>query len=160
MFRQSLMKADERGRIAVATALVLLCVPAMSLAWGNNAQRLIINHAVDTLPSDARGFFEANRGSATGVNRESIDFVTLAIGQLMWGAGLTTVLMWKGASTPMDGLKIGATVGLLFFLGFDLTMYATTHLSNLVAALVDALAATALFAVTGAVIALVTAPKR
>ena len=26
------------------------------------------------------GFFEANRGSATGVNRESIDFVVLAIG--------------------------------------------------------------------------------
>jgi hypothetical protein len=106
------------------------------------------------------GFFEANRGSATGVNRESIDFVALAIGQLMWGAGLTTVLMWKGASTAMDGLKIGATVGLLFFLGFDLTMYATTHLSNLIAALVDALAATALFAVTGAVITLVTAPRR
>ena len=106
------------------------------------------------------GFFDANRGSATGVNRESIDFVVLAIGQLMWGAGLTTVLMWKGASTPMDGLKIGATVGLLFFLGFDLTMYATTHLSNLIAALADALAATALFAVTGAVITLVTAPRR
>ena len=30
-------------------------------AWGNNAQRLIINHAVDSLPYDARGFFEANR---------------------------------------------------------------------------------------------------
>ena len=32
------------------------------LAWGRNAHRLIVNKAVDTLPSDVRGFFETNRG--------------------------------------------------------------------------------------------------
>lgn len=30
-------------------------------AWGNNAQRLIVNHAVDTLPYELRPFFENNR---------------------------------------------------------------------------------------------------
>jgi hypothetical protein len=43
---------------------LLLCfaiLPNPLLAWGNNAQRLIVNHAVDTLPPDLRPFFQANR---------------------------------------------------------------------------------------------------
>jgi len=32
-----------------------------AFAWGNNAQRLIVNHAVDTLPYELRPFFENNR---------------------------------------------------------------------------------------------------
>jgi hypothetical protein len=35
--------------------------PGGVFAWGTNAQRLIINHAVDTLPYELRPFFEANR---------------------------------------------------------------------------------------------------
>jgi hypothetical protein len=42
-------------------ALVFLLLPARAFPWGNNAQRLIVNHAVDTLPYDLRPFFEANR---------------------------------------------------------------------------------------------------
>ena len=44
---------------ALVTASVLL--PERALPWGNNAQRLIVNHAVDTLPYELRPFFEANR---------------------------------------------------------------------------------------------------
>jgi len=40
-----------------------LFYPQQSRAWGRNAHRLIINKAVDTLPSDIRSFFEASRGS-------------------------------------------------------------------------------------------------
>jgi len=51
-------------RLYVALALLLLvlvlCLPS-SFAWGENAQRLITNKAVDTLPDDIRSFFEANR---------------------------------------------------------------------------------------------------
>lgn len=51
-------------RLSVALALLLLvlvlCLPS-SFAWGENAQRLITNKAVDTLPDDIRSFFEANR---------------------------------------------------------------------------------------------------
>lgn len=42
-------------------AALFFFTPDAAFAWGNNAQRLIINHAVDTLPPEARGFFEANR---------------------------------------------------------------------------------------------------
>jgi hypothetical protein len=50
-------------RVPVPALLLLACflLPSRSLAWGNNAQRLIVNHAVDTLPYDLRPFFEANR---------------------------------------------------------------------------------------------------
>jgi len=43
----------------LVTASVFL--PGKALPWGNNAQRLIVNHAVDTLPYELRPFFEANR---------------------------------------------------------------------------------------------------
>jgi hypothetical protein len=54
---------DFLRRCAPPLAL-LLCLgllPARTDAWGNNAQRLIVNHAVDTLPFQLRQFFEANR---------------------------------------------------------------------------------------------------
>jgi hypothetical protein len=45
----------------IALSLCLGFLPIPALAWGNNAQRLIVNHAVDTLPYELRPFFEANR---------------------------------------------------------------------------------------------------
>ncbi len=43
-------------------AIALLLWPVYrTLAWGYNAQRLIVNRAVDTLPFDIRPFFDANR---------------------------------------------------------------------------------------------------
>jgi hypothetical protein len=52
--------APRNVRIALFLLATLL-LPAPALPWGNNAQRLIVNHAVDTLPADLRPFFEANR---------------------------------------------------------------------------------------------------
>ena len=43
--------------------MACLSLPQPSWAWGRNAHRLIVNKAVDTLPADIRGFFEASRGS-------------------------------------------------------------------------------------------------
>ena len=41
-------------------ALLALAAPA-ARGWGNNANKLIVNRAVDTLPADLRPFFDANR---------------------------------------------------------------------------------------------------
>ncbi len=98
------------------------------------------------------GFFEANAGSAAGVTREPFNFVALAIGQLAWGAVLTLILGWSRVSSVAEGAKVGALAGVLFFLGIDLTLYATTNISNLMASLVDPILAAVLFAVTGAAI--------
>ena len=61
MLRQSPLEKCRKAAFCVAVTAALLCVPDFGYAWGNNAQRLIINHAVDTLPYDARALFEANR---------------------------------------------------------------------------------------------------
>lgn len=104
-------------------------------------------------------FFAANAGSASGVTREPFNFVALAIGQLAWGAILTLILSWAAVSSVGAGMKVGALAGLLFFLGIDLTLYATTNMQNLMASLVDPILAAVLFAVTSAVIVSVVRSK-
>src|SRR5438445_11464770 len=48
-----------------AAALIAFLLPLQTFAWGANAERLIANRAVETLPSDLRPFFEANRDFIT-----------------------------------------------------------------------------------------------
>ncbi len=53
-------------RPAVAAAplfffVLLLLAPTHAFAWGANAQRLIANRAVDTLPPELQSFFDTNR---------------------------------------------------------------------------------------------------
>ena len=47
--------------LVAALVLALALMPADARAWGNNAQRVIVNHAVDTLPYELRPFFDNNR---------------------------------------------------------------------------------------------------
>jgi hypothetical protein len=51
-----------RGAMFVGLALLL---PLRAGAWGENAERLITNKAVDTLPPDLRPFFDTNRDFIT-----------------------------------------------------------------------------------------------
>ena len=104
-------------------------------------------------------FFAANLGSATGVPREPFDFVSLVLGQMAWAAILTLILGWASVSSLAQGAKVGALIGLLFFLGFDLTLYASTNMQNLTASLVDPLLGAVLFAVAAAAIVSVSPSK-
>src|SRR5215472_4223779 len=56
-------QTPRRRALQSLAMLLAICTvfPDGALAWGNNAQRLIVNHAVDTLPFELRPFFEANR---------------------------------------------------------------------------------------------------
>jgi hypothetical protein len=47
--------------IGLVLLLILQLAVSSSFGWGDNAERLITNKAVDTLPDDIRSFFEANR---------------------------------------------------------------------------------------------------
>jgi hypothetical protein len=60
--------------LAIASILISLFLPLRALAWGANAERLIANGAIDTLPPDLRPFFEANRDF---ILRHSTDPFTL-----------------------------------------------------------------------------------
>jgi hypothetical protein len=55
--RESQMRAPLL--LAVVTMFVLF--PQCARAWGGNGHKLIVNQAIDTLPSEIRYFFEANR---------------------------------------------------------------------------------------------------
>jgi hypothetical protein len=49
------------GAAAVLAAFSALMLPCPALAWGASAERLVATKAIDTLPPDLRGFFDANR---------------------------------------------------------------------------------------------------
>ncbi len=55
-------RVRRRAYAGVApVVLVLLVVSPASFGWGENAERLITNKAVDTLPDEMLGYFGANR---------------------------------------------------------------------------------------------------
>ncbi len=54
----------------IAAALAFFAAPEAAFGWGANAHKLITNKAVDTLPSDARPFFEANRNNLMQLSAE------------------------------------------------------------------------------------------
>lgn len=104
-------------------------------------------------------FFMSNAGSATGVMRDPISFGPLIVGQLAWGAALTLILGWSGASSVAQAAKTSWIIGLLFMIGMDFTMYGTSNINNMTATVVDATVASLLFAIAGAAIAAATGRK-
>lgn len=98
------------------------------------------------------GFFEGQAGTATGVMKETPDWLWLIIGNLVTAAFLATVLGWKGANDVASGAKAGATVGFLVALGYGFIQFATANISTLTGTLVDSVVSAILFGVTGAVI--------
>jgi hypothetical protein len=61
MPRREFANLECVARALLCVALIELCAPGWLLAWGNDAQRMIVNRAVDTLPYELRPYFEANR---------------------------------------------------------------------------------------------------
>jgi hypothetical protein len=107
-------------------------------------------------------FFMANAGSATGVYREDAEMVwwALALGNLLQSYLLVYIFSkWANITTFASGLQAGAMIGLILGLGYDLTMYGTSNISNLTATLVDPLVVAVMMGVTGGVIGLVLGKK-
>jgi hypothetical protein len=64
------------ARWAVVTACVgLIGFPFQARAWGPSAERLVVGKAVDTLPPELRGFFEANRDFLVRHVTESLEML-------------------------------------------------------------------------------------
>jgi hypothetical protein len=61
------MRPDSFRRLQLRVAALLVLMASVALfpryagAWGRNADKLVVNQAIDTLPQDIRSFFEANR---------------------------------------------------------------------------------------------------
>jgi len=58
-----------------AAAVSIFVLPTPASAWGANAERLVSNKAVDTLPPEIRGYFEANRDWLSRHVTEPLDWL-------------------------------------------------------------------------------------
>jgi hypothetical protein len=61
---------------ALGIALAVLLLPISASAWGNNANKLIVNRAIDTLPAELRPFFDNSRAEL--LNHVNDPFVSVA----------------------------------------------------------------------------------
>ena len=98
------------------------------------------------------GFFEANMGSATGVIRESPDFLWIAVGQLAAGGVLATALGWKGATDVAGGAQAGAKLGALIAAAFGFVALGAMNTSTLTSVVVDVVVTAVLWGAAGAVV--------
>jgi hypothetical protein len=53
--------SQMRAPLLLAVVTMFVLFPQCARAWGGNGHKLIVNQAIDTLPSEIRYFFEANR---------------------------------------------------------------------------------------------------
>ncbi len=101
-------------------------------------------------------FYQSNVGTATGVSRDEGTMVWWALiaGNLCMGLFFAYIFgRWANISTAATGAKAGAMIGLLMGAGWDLTMYATTNISNLTGAIVDIIVTGVMSAIIGAIAA-------
>jgi hypothetical protein len=98
------------------------------------------------------GFFAANAGSATGVIKESPDFLWIAVGQLASGGVLATALGWKGATDVAGGAQAGAKLGALIAVAFGFVMLGAMNTSTLASVVVDVVVTAVLWGAAGAVV--------
>ncbi len=99
------------------------------------------------------GFFADHGGSATGVMKETPDFLFLILGHIFFGAFVTYIWMqWANIKTFATGAKGGAILGLLMGLGVDLISYAVTNTKDLTGALAHVVVTMILLGITGGVV--------
>ena len=101
-------------------------------------------------------FFEANSGSATGVDRDTPIIWAVIVGNLFYAVLLTLALESRSASKSLvDGLKIGVVVGALLWGTADFILYGITNLNTLTGAVADTLLEGVHGGIAGGVIAAV-----
>jgi hypothetical protein len=95
-------------------------------------------------------FFEAHAGSAAALETPVLWAAILA--HLFLGALYTLGIDWSGASSAMDGFKIGAIMGFLVWGGVDLLLFAYFGFSDLTGTFADIGLEFVRTGITGAVI--------
>jgi hypothetical protein len=84
----------------------------------------------------------------------------IIVSNLLFALLLTLILYWADAKSPVDGLKIGATFGLLYSLGLNLSFLSmTTMFKTYTPILVDAIVSAVIFGVVGMFIVLLWGRK-
>lgn len=102
-------------------------------------------------------FMTNNPGVAKGVHRATVNiqFLYLIAGNLAFGFLLAFIFVKANISSLANGLVAGAVIGLLISVGHDCILYATTNVASRKEILADVIAATAMWAITGAIVGLI-----
>lgn len=93
----------------------------------------------------------------TLVQREAPILWAALLSALAHGLLLTLVIGWAGDASLTGGLKTGALVGLLLWLGGDMILFAVFEFATLTGALTDTVLAAVQYGLTGAAIGAVGA---
>jgi hypothetical protein len=101
-------------------------------------------------------FFAEHAGSATGVMKEEVDMVFVAIGCLIQALFLSTLYgKWShGVHSVKQGLDFGACIGGFIGIGMGLLWYGTSNLSDLTGVFAEAVLDIIFMAVGGVIIAI------
>ena len=103
-------------------------------------------------------FYDANMGSATGVNRDPQLLWAVIIGTVGYAVFITLAIVTRaGSSSIADGLKVGATVGFLMWLTVDFFFLGIQNVSTPIIAVIDPLLEAVHAGIAGAAIAAVLA---
>lgn len=130
-----------------------------------NIKRLVIGSIIGTVVLYLLGgliwqmlfvdFFEANSGSAMGVDRETPILWAMVLGHLFYGLLVTLGLEVSGKKGIGGGLLVGAVVGGLMWGTADFILLGITNLSTVTGAVADTILEAVRGAIAGAVVALV-----
>ena len=129
-----------------------------------NIKRLVIGSVVGTVVLYFVGmliwivlfadFFDANTGSAMGVDREAMIVWSVVLGTLCYAVLLTLGLEVSGKKGVGGGILVGAVVGVLIWGTADFILYGITNLNTLTGAVADVVLEGVRGAIGGAVVAL------
>lgn len=102
-------------------------------------------------------FFAQHAGSATGVMKDPIDLVHIAIGCFIQAFIMSTIYSkWaRGIHSAKEGFEFGALIGVFTGFGIGLIMYGTSNFMDLTGVLVEGLIEIVYYGIIGVVIALI-----
>jgi len=100
-------------------------------------------------------FFDANAGSAVGVDRDAPILWAVIVGTLAYAKLLTFALESQSSKTLVDGVKVGALVGALLWCTADFIIFGYTNLNTLTGAIADTVLEGVRGGIAGGVIAFV-----
>jgi hypothetical protein len=102
-------------------------------------------------------FFAQHAGSATGVMKDPVDLVFIAIGCFIQAFIMSTIYgKWaRGIHSAKEGFEFGALIGVFTGFGVGLIMYGSSNFSDLTGVLVEGMIEIVYYGIIGMIIALV-----
>lgn len=102
-------------------------------------------------------FFTQHAGSATGVMKDPLDMIYIALGCLFQAFFLSIIYSkWaRGVHSAKEGFEFGALIGAFMGFGMGLLWYGTSNLSDLTGVFAEALLDIIFMGIAGMIIAMI-----